>query len=99
MTGNQALVGALAEVLRLDPPDAAARARVARDALADPPRVRVLLAERAGRVVGYAAYVETYSTFLARPTLYLEDLCVAPEARQRGVGRAPSGATAGGSIA
>ena len=83
-----ALAEALAGALQLDPPDAAARARLARDALADPPRVGVLLAECAGRVVGYAAYVETYSTFLARPTLYLEDLFVAPEARHRGVGRA-----------
>jgi hypothetical protein len=30
----------------------------------------------------------TYSTFLARPTLYLEDLFVAPTARRRGVARA-----------
>ena len=83
-----ALVAALAGALQLDPPDAAARARLTRDALADPPRIRVLLAECAGRVVGYAAYFETYSTFLARPTLYLEDLFVAPEARHRAVGLA-----------
>ncbi|HSB62078.1 MAG TPA: GNAT family N-acetyltransferase, partial [Vicinamibacteria bacterium] len=30
----------------------------------------------------------TYSTFLARPTLYLEDLFVVPEERGRGAGRA-----------
>ncbi len=31
---------------------------------------------------------ETYSTFLALPTLYLEDLFVLPEARRKGVGDA-----------
>jgi GNAT superfamily N-acetyltransferase len=38
--------------------------------------------------VGYALVFETYSTFLARPTLYLEDLFVRPEARRRGAGTA-----------
>jgi len=60
-----------------------------------PPRPRsVLLAELDGRPVGYAAYFETYSTFLARPTLYLEDIFVLEEARGRGVGRALMGALA-----
>ncbi|HWP28172.1 MAG TPA: GNAT family N-acetyltransferase [Chloroflexota bacterium] len=83
-----ALIDALADYERLPRPDAAARARLARDALATPPRFHTLLGELAGRVVGYAIYFETYSTFLARPTLYLEDLFVRPEARGRGVGTA-----------
>ena len=41
-----------------------------------------------GRPVGFALYFFTYSTFLAQPTLYLEDLFVQPEARGRGAGRA-----------
>ena len=40
------------------------------------------------RAVGFALYFFTYSTFLARPTLYLEDLFVTPDARGRGAGRA-----------
>jgi GNAT superfamily N-acetyltransferase len=44
---------------------------------------------RRGRVpVGFALYFFTYSTFLGRPTLYLEDLFVLPEERGRGAGRA-----------
>lgn len=82
------LIEALARYERLDPPDPAARERLARDALTDPPRFRTLLAELDGRVVGYAVSFETYSTFLALPTWYLEDLFVLPEARGRGVGAA-----------
>src|SRR6185295_14814628 len=37
---------------------------------------------------GFGLYFFTYSTFLARPTLYLEDLFVTPAERGRGAGRA-----------
>ncbi len=47
-----------------------------------------LLCQRGGEPIGFALYVFTYSTFLARPTLYLEDLFVLPEERGRGAGRA-----------
>jgi GNAT superfamily N-acetyltransferase len=83
-----ALVDGLADYERLPRPDAAARARLCRDALREPPPFHVLLAEVDGRVVGSAIYLFTYSTFLAQPTLYLEDLFVQPEARGRGAGRA-----------
>src|SRR6185436_17118256 len=38
--------------------------------------------------VAYAILFETYSSFLARPTLYLEDLFVLPEHRGCGIGGA-----------
>ncbi|MFN2431542.1 MAG: N-acetyltransferase family protein [Gemmatimonadota bacterium] len=82
------LVDALAEYERLAPPDAAARARLLRDAFHDPPRIEVHLAELDGTAVGYALSFETYSSFLALPTLFLEDLFVLPEHRGRGIGRA-----------
>ena len=88
------LVDALADYERLPRPDPEARRRLTADALATPPRFHVLLAELDGRPVGYAAYFETYSTFLARPTLYLEDIFVLEEARGWGVGRALMGALA-----
>ena len=47
-----------------------------------------LICERAGEPVGFALYFFTFSTFLARPTLYLEDLFVLPAERGRGAGRA-----------
>ena len=47
-----------------------------------------LVCRRGRRPIGFALYFFTYSTFLARPTLYLEDLFVVPEERGRGAGRA-----------
>jgi GNAT superfamily N-acetyltransferase len=48
-------------------------------------RYRALLAFGHGRPLGLALYYFTYSTFLAAPTLWLEDLFVRPEARNRGL--------------
>jgi GNAT superfamily N-acetyltransferase len=52
------------------------------------PCAEALVAEDGGDVVGFALFFTTYSTFLARPGLYLEDLFVLPEHRRRGVGTA-----------
>lgn len=50
---------------------------------------RALLAEDAEKqAIGFALYFFTFSTFLSRPTLFLEDLFVLPELRGRGVGKA-----------
>ena len=51
------------------------------------PLAEVVLAEEAGQVVGFALFFHTYSTFLTRPSLYLEDLFVLPEHRGRGHGK------------
>lgn len=48
----------------------------------------VLIGEFKGRSVGFALFFHTFSTFLARPGIYLEDLFVRPEWRGRGFGRA-----------
>lgn len=47
----------------------------------------VVLAEVDGAPVGYALFFHTFSTFLGRPGLYLEDLFVRPAHRSRGHGR------------
>src|SRR3954468_13237167 len=52
------------------------------------PAAEVLIAELAGEPVGFALFFTSYSTFLAKPGLYLEDLFVRPTARSRGVGGA-----------
>jgi GNAT superfamily N-acetyltransferase len=41
-----------------------------------------------GRPAGFALFFHSFSTFLARPGLYLEDLFVLPEHRGLGIGRA-----------
>jgi GNAT superfamily N-acetyltransferase len=88
------LIDALADYEKLPGPDAGARERLSRDALADPPRFWTVMAERAGRVVGYGLYYFTYSTFLAKPTLFVEDIFVLPDERGNGAGRAIMGALA-----
>ena len=82
------LVEALAAFEKLPPPDVAAQQRLLNDGFGPRRRFDLLLAEIGGRAVGYALFFETYSSFLARPTLYLEDLFVRGECRRRGVGRA-----------
>lgn len=52
------------------------------------PSCEALLAERHGKAVGFALYFTTFSTFLCRPGLYLEDLFVEPECRGLGIGKA-----------
>jgi GNAT superfamily N-acetyltransferase len=80
------LIDGLADYEKLPRPDADARQRLATDATNDPPRFSTLLAEVDGQIVGYAIYFFTYSTFRARPTLYLEDVFVLPERRGQGAG-------------
>lgn len=48
----------------------------------------VLIAEWDGEACGFALFFYNYSTFLARPGIYLEDLFVFPEFRNRGIGLA-----------
>ena len=52
------------------------------------PVVQSWVAERAGEVVAFALFFTNFSTFLAQPGLYLEDLYVKPEHRGAGIGRA-----------
>ena len=52
------------------------------------PGAEVVIADLAGSPVGFALFFQSYSTFLAKPGMYLEDLFVRPVARGKGVGRA-----------
>jgi GNAT superfamily N-acetyltransferase len=52
------------------------------------PAAEVLIASMDEHPVGFALFFPSFSTFLARPGIYLEDLFVRPEARGRGVGKA-----------
>jgi GNAT superfamily N-acetyltransferase len=57
-----------------------------RRALVGPkPAVEVFLAELSGKAVGFALFFQTFSTFVGRPGIYLEDLFVLPEYRRRGI--------------
>jgi GNAT superfamily N-acetyltransferase len=83
-----ALVRGLAEYEKLPPPDADAEARLIHDMFSSPPRIQAFLGECDGVPAGYAFVFETYSSFLALPTLYLEDLFVLPAFRGKKLGYA-----------
>ena len=51
------------------------------------PAAEVVIASQDDVPVGFAVFFATYSTFLGRPGLYLEDLFVRPDARGHGIGR------------
>ena len=52
------------------------------------PAAEVLIARLDGAPVGFALFFRSYSTFLAKPGIYLEDLFVLPEHRGCGAGKA-----------
>ena len=58
------------------------------------PAAEALIARYDGRPVGFALFFHTFSTFLGRPGIYVEDLFVRPDSRGRGFGKALLGAVA-----
>jgi GNAT superfamily N-acetyltransferase len=82
------LVEALAAYEKLTPPDQEAGKRLLTDLFSSRPRLDCYIALSDGKAAGYAFVLETYSSFLALPTLYLEDLFVLPECRGKKAGYA-----------
>jgi len=82
------LIRGLAEYERLAHQVEATTGRIRRHGFGRRPYFETLICRRGGRAVGFALYFFTYSTFLGRPSLYLEDLFVLPEERGNGTGRA-----------
>jgi GNAT superfamily N-acetyltransferase len=80
------LVDALADYEHLTRPDEEGKARLIRDLFSERPRLECYLCDVDGTAAGYAFVFETYSSFLALPTLYLEDLFVLPEYRGKKAG-------------
>jgi len=52
------------------------------------PKAGCLVADVGGRLIGYALFYPTFSSFSTVANLWLEDLYVEPEARGRGIGQA-----------
>jgi len=80
------LIKELARFENLEPPTPEALSRLKEDLRAEHPYLIAHLALAEGEPVGYACYYFTYSTFLARPTLFLEDIFVLDRYRRHGVG-------------
>jgi GNAT superfamily N-acetyltransferase len=81
------LIIELAKFEKLLPPDEKAKQRLFIHAFGKNPSFYVLLAKTNGTAVGYAFYFFTYSSFLARRTLYLEDIFVSENYRNKGIGK------------
>ncbi len=82
----------LAEYERLSHEVVADEAKLRATLFGSRPGAEVVIAERGSaasrRAVGFALFFPSYSTFLAQPGMYLEDLFVPPTERGQGVGRA-----------
>ena len=81
------LIIKLAEYEKLAPPSEDAKRRLRADCLAVKPRFEAFLGEVGGECVAYVIYFFTYSSFLALPTLYIEDIFVLETYRGCGVGQ------------
>jgi GNAT superfamily N-acetyltransferase len=55
--------------------------------LSPQPKAKALVAEVGDKVVGVVTYYDIYSTFLAKPGLWLDDLYIYNEFRGRGIGK------------
>jgi GNAT superfamily N-acetyltransferase len=82
------LVRALAEYERAPKAVVATEQDFLRHGFGPAPRFSVLLAEQDGEVAGFALWFFTFSTWVGRPGMWLEDLFVRPELRGRGIGKA-----------
>ena len=82
------LIRALAEYERLSHAVTGSEGELREHLFGERRYAEVILAEAEGRNVGFALFFHNYSTFLARPGIYLEDLFVLPDERGRGYGKA-----------
>ncbi len=83
-----ALIKELAEYERLSHEVTATEELLAETLFGERPYAEVLLAFYDNQPVGYALFFHSYSTFLGRPGIYLEDLFVRPPFRGKGFGKA-----------
>lgn len=83
-----AFVRGLAVYERLEHEAVATEADFAAALFSERPAAEVVIAELDGQPVGFALFFPTFSTFVGKPGMWLEDLFVLPEHRGRGVGKA-----------
>jgi GNAT superfamily N-acetyltransferase len=78
----------LAEYERAPEAAVATEADLLRDGFGPNPKFHCVIAEWEGAPAGFAFYFYNYSTWQGRPGLYLEDLFVRPQYREKGIGKA-----------
>lgn len=82
------LIRELAVFERLEQGVTGSAAELAEHLFGERPVAEAIVAERDGGALGFALFFTSYSTFLTRPGLYLEDLFVRESERGQGIGRA-----------
>jgi len=82
-----ACIRGLAEYERLAHECIATEALLRESLFGERPAAEVVLAFAGDEPAGFALWFQSYSTFLAKPGIYLEDLFVYPQHRGRGLGR------------
>ena len=82
------LIRGLARYEKLEREVALTEELLAKNLFGSRPYAETLIAEEDREPIGFALFFHNFSTFLALPGIYLEDLFVVPEHRGRGVGRA-----------
>ncbi|WP_372622838.1 GNAT family N-acetyltransferase [Falsiroseomonas sp.] len=92
-------IRALAEYERLAHEVRADEATLARFLFEEPRRAEALIAEWDGEPVGFAVWYYSFSTFIGRPSLYVEDVFVDPALRGKGIGTAIFGHLASRALA
>lgn len=81
------LIKGLAEYERLSHEVVATEAELRESLFGDRPAAEVIIGYAGQVPAGFAVFFQTFSTFLGRPGMYLEDLFVVPEWRSQGLGR------------
>ena len=81
------LIRELAEYERLADAAVATEDGLREQLFGERPAAEVLIAEADGEPVGFALFFHTFSTFLGKRGLYLEDLFVRPDFRGLGLGK------------
>jgi GNAT superfamily N-acetyltransferase len=81
------LIKELAEYERLSGEVVATEESLRRWLFGEGPVAEVLIGIHEGEPAGFALYFHSFSTFLGKPGIYLEDLYVKPEFRGAGIGR------------
>ena len=81
------LIRELADYERMSDHVVATEADVERALFGERPCAEAVIARVGDQAVGFALFFQSFSTFVGRPGLYLEDLYVRPAHRGRGIGR------------
>lgn len=80
-------INGLAEYEKLAHEVVATEDKLRKTLFGDKPYAEVIIAEYQAVPAGFALFFHNYSTFLAKPGIYLEDLFVLPQYRGHGIGK------------